>query len=82
LLPAVRTFIAFPAGVAKMNMPKFIIYTFVGSLIWCWVLAYAGMKFGEHWVDLKVYFHQFHYVIIAAGVVFMVWYVRRHFKNE
>lgn len=82
LLPAVRTFIAFPAGVAKMNMPKFIIYTFVGSLIWCWVLAYAGMKFGEHWVDLKVYFHQFHYVIIAAGVVFLVWYVRRHFKNE
>jgi membrane protein DedA with SNARE-associated domain len=82
LLPAVRTFIAFPAGVAKMNMSKFIIYTFVGSLIWCWVLAYAGMKFGEHWVDLKVYFHQFHYVIIAAGVVFVVWYVRRHFKNE
>ena len=82
LLPAVRTFIAFPAGVAKMNMSKFIIYTFVGSLIWCWVLAYAGMKFGEHWVDLKVYFHQFHYVIIAAGVVFLVWYVRRHFKNE
>jgi membrane protein DedA with SNARE-associated domain len=82
LLPAVRTFIAFPAGVAKMNMPKFIIYTFVGSLIWCWVLAYAGMKFGEHWVDLKVYFHQFHYVIIAAGVIFLVWYVRRHFKNE
>ncbi|HSH54364.1 MAG TPA: DedA family protein [Methylotenera sp.] len=82
LLPAVRTFIAFPAGVARMNMSKFIIYTFVGSLIWCWVLAYAGMKFGEHWVDLKVYFHQFHYVIIAAGVVFLVWYVRRHFKNE
>jgi membrane protein DedA with SNARE-associated domain len=82
LLPAVRTFIAFPAGVAKMNMPKFIIYTFVGSLIWCWVLAYAGMKFGEHWVDLKVYFHQFHYVIIGAGVIFLVWYVRRHFKNE
>lgn len=82
LLPAVRTFIAFPAGVAKMNMPKFIIYTFIGSLIWCWVLAYAGMKFGEHWVDLKVYFHQFHYVIIAAGVIFLVWYVRRHFKNE
>lgn len=82
LLPAVRTFIAFPAGVARMNMPKFIIYTFVGSLIWCWILAYAGMKFGEHWVDLKVYFHQFHYVIIAAGVIFLVWYVRRHFKNE
>lgn len=82
LLPAVRTFIAFPAGVAKMNMTKFIIYTFVGSLIWCFLLGYAGMKFGQHWDSLKVYFHQFHYVIIVAGVIFVMWYVRRHFKNE
>jgi len=82
LLPAVRTFIAFPAGVAKMHLPTFIIYTFVGSLIWCYLLAYAGFKFGAHWPDLKVYFHQFHYVIVAAGVIFLVWYVRRHFKHS
>lgn len=81
LLPAVRTFIAFPAGVARMNMPKFIMYTFIGSLIWCWLLAYAGMKFGEHWDNLKVYFHEFHYVIIGAGTIFLIWYVRRHFKH-
>lgn len=80
LLPAVRTFIAFPAGIARMHMGKFIAYTFVGSLIWCWVLAYAGMKFGEHWDELKVYFHQFHYVIAIAAVIFVVWYVRRHLK--
>jgi len=82
LLPAVRTFIAFPAGVARMNMPKFIAYTFVGSLIWCWILGYAGMKMGENWESLKVYFHEFHYVIAAAGIVFVIWYVRRHFKNN
>ena len=81
LLPAVRTFIAFPAGVAKMNMPKFIIYTFIGSLIWCYILAFAGFKTGEHWQDLKVYFHEFHYVIAALGMIFVVWYVRRHFKH-
>jgi membrane protein DedA with SNARE-associated domain len=80
LLPAVRTFIAFPAGIARMHMGKFIAYTFVGSLIWCWVLAYAGMKFGEHWDELKVYFHQFHYVIAIAAMIFVVWYVRRHLK--
>ena len=82
LLPAVRTFIAFPAGVARMNMPKFISYTFVGSFIWCLVLGYAGMKTGEHWESLKVYFHEFHYVIAAVGLIFVVWYVQRHFKNE
>ena len=81
LLPAVRTFIAFPAGVARMNIPKFIMYTFIGSLIWCWLLAYAGMKFGEHWDNLKVYFHEFHYVIIVAGVIFLIRYIRRHFKH-
>lgn len=82
LLPAVRTFIAFPAGVAKMNMTKFCVYTFIGSFIWCWVLGYVGMKMGENWESLKVYFHEFHYVIVAAGVLFLAWYIRRHFKNE
>ena len=82
MLPAVRTFIAFPAGVVRMNMSKFIIYTFVGSFIWCWLLAYAGMKFGQNWESLKVYFHEFHYVIAAAGLLFVVWYVRRHFKQH
>ena len=81
MLPAVRTFIAFPAGVAKMNMTKFCVYTFIGSFIWCWLLGYAGMKMGEHWEDLKVYFHEFHYVIIGAGVLFLAWYIRRHFKH-
>jgi membrane protein DedA with SNARE-associated domain len=80
LLPAVRTFIAFPAGIAHMHMGRFIAYTFVGSLIWCWVLAWLGMKLGENWTGLKVYFHQFHYVIAAAAVIFVVWYVRRHLK--
>jgi membrane protein DedA with SNARE-associated domain len=82
LLPGVRTFIAFPAGVARMNMTKFVVYTFVGSFIWCWALGYVGMRAGEHWEDLKVYFHEFHYVIVALGVAFVVWYLRRHFKNE
>jgi len=80
LLPAVRTFIAFPAGIARMNMARFIIYTFVGSLIWCWVLAYVGMKFGENWTSLKVYFHEFHIVLTVAAVIFVIWYVRRHLR--
>lgn len=81
LLPVIRTFIAFPAGVARMNMAKFIFYTFTGSVIWCGLLAFAGMKLGEHWHSLEVYFHQFHYVIVVVGLVFAVWYVRRHLKS-
>jgi len=59
LLPVVRTFIAFPAGVARMKPVSFTIYTLAGSYIWCLVLAYAGMKLGEHWKDLAPWFHRF-----------------------
>ncbi len=82
LLPVVRTFIAFPAGVARMDMRRFIGYTFAGSLPWCLGLAYVGMKLGERWPTLKGYFHKFDLaigILIVAGVV---WYVRRHLKNR
>jgi len=82
LLPVVRTFIAFPAGIARMNMTRFVIYTFSGSFIWCLLLAFAGMKLGEHWETLGVYFHEFHYVIAVVGLVFAIWYVWRHLKHS
>jgi membrane protein DedA with SNARE-associated domain len=82
LLPVIRTFIAFPAGVAAMDMKRFILYTFAGSLPWCLGLAYVGMVLGEKWPTLRVYFHRFDLVIgllLAAG---FVWYVRRHLRNR
>jgi len=82
LLPVVRTFISFPAGVAKMNVPRFIVYTFVGSFPWCLGLAYIGMKLGENWDTLGVYFHKFDIVIgilIAAGAIYYIWH---HLKNQ
>ena len=72
LLPVVRTFIAFPAGVARMPLLKFVVYTFVGSLIWCGALAWVGQRLGEHWDTLGVYFHRFDEgvaLIILAGAV-------------
>lgn len=80
LLPGIRSFIAFPAGVSRMHMGTFVVYTFVGSLIWCYALAYVGMKLGENWQSLKVYFHQFHIVMVIAAVVFAIWYVRRYLR--
>jgi len=59
LLPVVRTFIAFPAGVARMELWRFSLYTLLGSYPWCLALAYAGMNLGQHWRDLAPYFHRF-----------------------
>src|SRR5207302_4878297 len=88
LLPAIRTFIAFPAGVARMNLKKFVIYTFAGSLPWCLGLAYAGQKLGEQWDKnplLKSWFHRFDFVIgivIAIAVVWWIWRHVRHVRSE
>jgi membrane protein DedA with SNARE-associated domain len=69
LLPVIRTFIAFPAGVARMRLLPFTIYTLIGSYFWCLILAYAGMKLGQHWDHLAPYFHRFDAVI---GIVLVV----------
>ena len=82
LLPVIRTFIAFPAGVARMEMKRFIAYTFAGSLPWCLGLAYVGMVMGERWPVLREYFHKFDLLIGAAIVAGIVWYVRRHLRNR
>jgi len=85
LLPAIRTFIAFPAGVARMNLTRFVIYTFAGSLPWCLALAYVGQKLGEQWDKddtLKTWFHRFDFLIGIAGVLFVSWWIWRHVKHS
>ncbi len=81
LLPVIRTFIAFPAGVARMNLWRFNLYTFVGSFIWSVGLAWIGMKLGEHWNTLGVYFHRFDAAIGVILLIAVVWYVRRHLQH-
>ncbi len=79
LLPVVRTFIALPAGVARMNQVKFHFYTFIGSWPWCLGLAYVGMNLGQRWdadPRLRMWFHRFDAVILAAiliSIVVFVW---------
>ncbi len=85
MLPIIRTFIAFPAGVAKMNQVRFHIYTFVGSWPWCYALAYIGMKLGDAWDTdprFKEIFHRFHLGVEGVLVVGFVWFVVSHWKNR
>jgi membrane protein DedA with SNARE-associated domain len=84
LLPVIRTFIAFPAGVARMNLKKFVLYTFAGSLPWCIGLAYVGQKLGEKWDQdptLKNLFHRFDFIIGIILVSAAAWWVWRHVKH-
>jgi membrane protein DedA with SNARE-associated domain len=85
LLPVVRTFIALPAGIARMPRLKFHIYTFVGSWPWCFVLAYVGMRLGEQWDKdprLKMWFHRLDAIILAVIVVAAVYFVWSHLQHR
>src|SRR5215471_10748317 len=82
LLPVVRTFIALPAGIARMNFLRFNVYTFLGSLPWCLALAYAGVKLGARWMVLREYFHRFDTVIGVVIVAGAIWFVRQRWKNR
>jgi membrane protein DedA with SNARE-associated domain len=85
MLPIVRTFIAFPAGVAKINQLRFHIYTFIGSWPWCYALAYIGMKLGATWNTnprFKEIFHRFHLGVEAVIIIGFIWFVVSHWKNR
>src|SRR6202049_4069807 len=82
LLPVVRTFIALPAGVARMPRGRFHLYIFLGSWPWCFALAWFGMKLGENWRGIGKYFHKFDAaigVLILAGIIWFVW---SHWQNR
>jgi len=87
MLPIVRTFISLPAGIAGVNIYRFILFTFLGALPWCYLLAYVGVKMGEHWEQLRDYFRQFDIVIgvgLALAIGYFVWshWPRRQPKLE
>ncbi len=88
LLPVIRTFIAFPAGVARMPLVPFHLYTFIGSWPFCLALAWVGMKLGDQWNSdprLKAAFHQadlaIGLVLVALGALY-VWHRVRGIKRN
>jgi membrane protein DedA with SNARE-associated domain len=86
LLPVVRTFIALPAGIARMPQLRFHVYTFIGSWPWCFMLAYIGMKAGENWNDphslLRRVLHKADFAVLLLIVIAIAWFVRTHWSRR
>lgn len=82
LLPIVRTFISLPAGIAKMNLAKFSLLTFIGSFIWSGFLAWLGLKLGQNWLAIEPYFRKFQILIITLVVFAVAFYFWRHLKKK
>jgi membrane protein DedA with SNARE-associated domain len=81
-LPIVRTFISLPAGITHMRQGRFLLYTFIGSLPWCLVLAFAGYKLGQHWDQVGTILHRFDLVIGLLIAILVVLFVVRHMRQR
>lgn len=80
IFPAVRTFISLPAGLAEMNFWKFSVYTFLGSLIWSFVLTYIGFYLGSKWDSIGGYFHKFDLILAVLLIFAVLFYVNHKLK--
>lgn len=83
LLPVIRTFISLPAGIAKMPLGKFSVYTFLGVVPWTFGLAYLGVVLGENWERVLDYF-DLPTLLIAGALLLIVgiWYLRRRKQQK
>lgn len=82
LLPVVRTYISFPAGIAKMDLKQFSLYTVAGAFPWSLGLAYVGVRLGEHWETIKQYTRGLDVAVVIALVLVLIWwFVRKRYKR-
>jgi membrane protein DedA with SNARE-associated domain len=77
-LPIIRTFISLPAGITHMDLKKFVIYTFIGSLPWSFALGYLGLKLGPQWEIIRNYFHILDYFVVLALIIFIAYLVYKY----
>lgn len=84
LLPVVRTYISLPSGILKIGYLPFVIYTFLGTLIWSTLLVYLGVVFGNNWKIIEIYFKKFDLIIsliLIVGLIFFVYHKAKKFKE-
>jgi membrane protein DedA with SNARE-associated domain len=77
LLPIVRTFISFPAGVTRMPLPRFIAYSTAGAVPWSIALVFGGTQLGAHWQDIRHDLQPFDLliaVVAVAGFALLLWF--------
>ncbi len=82
ILPAIRTYISLPAGIARMDFKKFVFYTFAGSLPWCFVLGYLGVLLGPRWDSLKGWFHILDAIIIVVAIAVALYLVVKYGRSQ
>ncbi len=85
LLPVLRTFISLPAGIGRYDFKKLVTFSFIGSIPWCFALAYVGFRLGPHWKSIIGFFNGLDILIVAVLALLFIKYfnkLRRHHKKR
>ncbi len=81
-VPVVRHLISIPAGIARMPIHKFIIYTFIGASMWNFILLYAGLKLGSHWNKIYDFSKELDIIFVAVVILFLAYFIWKHHKKR
>ena len=77
MIPIVRSLISVPAGLAGMPMPRFLLYTALGTALWSFVLAFAGRLLGESWPVVADFINQYQNIVLVLGVLAVIAFVAK-----
>ncbi|MGV3487295.1 MAG: DedA family protein [Tuberibacillus sp.] len=81
-LPLIRTFLSLPAGIAKMKITRFVVFTLIGSIPWNVALTFIGWKLGQHWQNVQPYLHPIAYALVAVIVIWVLWFIYKNVKRK
>lgn len=81
IVPGIRTVISLPCGFAKLPLGRFIVLTFIGSLIWSYFLAWIGYVLGQNWHAIGPYFHKLDAVIVGLIILVVIWYISHKLRK-
>ena len=82
VVPGIRTVISLPCGFAKLPLGRFIVLTFLGSLVWSYFLAWIGFVLGQNWHSIGPYFHKLDAVVVGIIILAVGWYIYHKFKKN
>jgi len=80
-MPVIRGLVAYPAGVAEMNIFKFMIFTTLGSVVWTALFVYLGYMLGDNLEVVNTWLHEFSIVVMIGIVAFILWHFRHHLRR-
>ncbi len=82
MLPIVRTFISLPAGIARMPIGRFVLFSVVGAVPWVMLLVWGGMALGDNWLDIKARLRGLDYLVALALAGLVALFLWRHLTHR